>query len=120
MIKAGIVGGAGYTAGELIRLIVNHPELTLDFVYSTSNAGNKLYKVHADLLGDIEQNFTDTINPEIDVLFLCLGHGNSTAFLQNNTFSDNTKIIDLSNDFRLNADANFEGKDFCIRIARSK
>lgn len=112
MIKAGIVGGAGYTAGELIRLIVNHPELILDFVYSTSNAGNKLYKVHADLLGDTEQNFTDTINPEVDVLFLCLGHGNSTAFLQNNTFSNNTKIIDLSNDFRLNADANFEGKDF--------
>jgi len=112
MIKAGIVGGAGYTAGELIRLINNHSKVTLDFVYSTSNAGNKLYAVHADLLGDTEQRFTDTINSDVDVLFLCLGHGNSTAFLQNNNFSDATKIIDLSNDFRLNADANFEGKDF--------
>lgn len=112
MIKAGIVGGAGYTAGELIRLILNHPGLTLDFVYSTSNAGNKLYAVHADLLGDTDQSFTDTVNAEVDVLFLCLGHGNSTAFLQNNTFSNETKIIDLSNDFRLNADMIFEGKEF--------
>lgn len=112
MIKAGIVGGAGYTAGELIRIILNHPQVALDFVYSTSNAGNKLYKVHADLLGDTEQNFTDTINKDVDVLFLCLGHGNSTSFLQNNTFSDSTKIIDLSNDFRLNADMVFEGKEF--------
>jgi len=112
MIKAGIVGGAGYTAGELIRLINNHSKVTLDFVYSTSNAGNKLYAVHADLLGDTEQRFTDTINADVDVLFLCLGHGNSTAFLQKNKFSDSTRIIDLSNDFRLNADANFEGKDF--------
>jgi N-acetyl-gamma-glutamyl-phosphate reductase len=112
MITTGIVGGAGYTAGELIRLILNHPGLTLDFVYSTSNAGNKLYAVHADLLGDTEQSFTDTVNAEVDVLFLCLGHGNSTAFLKNNSFSENTKIIDLSNDFRLNADMNFEGKEF--------
>lgn len=112
MIKAGIVGGAGYTAGELIRILVNHPQVALDFVYSTSNAGNKLYVVHADLLGETEQNFTDTVNKDVDVLFLCLGHGNSTAFLQNNAFSDNTKIIDLSNDFRLNADMNFEGKEF--------
>ncbi|MFC2109168.1 N-acetyl-gamma-glutamyl-phosphate reductase [Bacteroidota bacterium] len=112
MITTGIVGGAGYTAGELIRLILNHPGLTLDFVYSTSNAGNKLYAVHADLLGDTEQSFTDTVNTEVDVLFLCLGHGNSTAFLRNNSFSENTKIIDLSNDFRLNADMNFEGKEF--------
>ena len=112
MIKAGIVGGAGYTAGELIRLINNHSKVTLDFVYSTSNAGNKLYAVHADLLGDTEQRFTDTINADVDVLFLCLGHGNSTAFLQKNKFSHSTRIIDLSNDFRLNADANFEGKDF--------
>ncbi|MEI6864932.1 N-acetyl-gamma-glutamyl-phosphate reductase [Flavicella sp.] len=112
MIKAGIVGGAGYTAGELIRLINNHSKVSLDFVYSTSNAGNKLYAVHTDLLGDTEQRFTDTINTDVDILFLCLGHGNSTAFLQKNTFSDATRIIDLSNDFRLKADAKFEGKDF--------
>lgn len=112
MIKAGIVGGAGYTAGELIRVILNHTKVTLDFVYSTSNAGNKLYAVHADLLGETEQFFTSTINPEVDVLFLCLGHGNSTEFLEKNTFSSKTKIIDLSNDFRLNADMFFQGKEF--------
>ena len=112
MLKAGIIGGAGFTAGELIRLLINHPQANIDFIFSTSNAGNKVYKVHQDLLGSTELSFTDTINPDVDVLFLCLGHGNSTAFLQKNTFSENTKIIDLSNDFRLLADKNFEGKDF--------
>lgn len=112
MIKVGIVGGAGYTAGELIRLLVNHPQAELDFVYSTSNAGNYIYQVHQDLLGSIDLKFTGTINPNVDVLFLCLGHGNSTAFLKNNSFSENTKIIDLSNDFRLNNDAVFQEKEF--------
>ncbi|MBU3012592.1 N-acetyl-gamma-glutamyl-phosphate reductase [Polaribacter vadi] len=112
MLEVGIIGGAGYTAGELIRLLLNHPETNINFVYSTSNAGNKLYKVHQDLVGSTEISFTNKINADVDVLFLCLGHGNSTAFLQKNTFSDNTKIIDLSNDFRLLADKNFEGKDF--------
>ena len=112
MIKVGIVGGAGYTAGELIRLLVNHPQAELDFVYSTSNAGNYIYQVHQDLLGSIDLKFTGTINPNVDVLFLCLGHGNSTAFLKNNSFSENTKIIDLSNDFRLNYDAVFQEKEF--------
>lgn len=112
MIKVGIVGGAGYTAGELIRLLVNHPKVELDFVYSTSNAGNYIYQVHQDLLGAIDLKFTSKINAEVNVLFLCLGHGNSTAFLENNSFSKNTKVIDLSNDFRLNADAVFQGKEF--------
>ena len=112
MINVGIIGGAGYTAGELIRLLLNHSKTTIDFVYSTSNAGNKLYKVHQDLLGSTELEFTQEINSEVDVLFLCLGHGNSTAFLENNSFSDHTKIIDLSNDFRLKADQIFDGKEF--------
>ena len=112
MLKAGIIGGAGYTAGELVRLLINHPAAEIDFVYSTSNAGNKIYAVHQDLVGQTEQSFSDSINPDVDVVFLCLGHGNSTAFLQNHTFSDKTKIIDLSNDFRLNDDALFEGKEF--------
>ena len=112
MLEIGIIGGAGYTAGELIRLLLNHPETNINFVYSTSNAGNKLHKVHQDLIGASEISFTSEINTEVDVLFLCLGHGNSTAFLQQNTFSDHTKIIDLSNDFRLLADKNFEGKEF--------
>ena len=111
-LEVGIIGGAGFTAGELIRLLLNHPETNINFVYSTSNAGNKLYKVHQDLIGSTEISFSSEINADVDVLFLCLGHGNSTAFLQKNSFSGNTKIIDLSNDFRLLADKNFEGKDF--------
>ncbi|MCA0933468.1 N-acetyl-gamma-glutamyl-phosphate reductase [Lutimonas saemankumensis] len=112
MIKAGIIGGAGYTAGELIRLILNHPGMELDFVYSTSNSGNKIYHIHSDLIGETEMKFSQEINPEINVLFLCLGHGNSKAFLENQDFSDHTKIIDLSNDFRLTGDSQFKGKKF--------
>ena len=103
MIKVGIVGGAGYTAGELIRLLVNHSKVEIDFVYSTSNAGNYIYQVHQDLLGSLNLKFTDEINTDIDVLFLCLAHGNSIKFLKGYEFSKNTRIIDLSNDFRLNA-----------------
>ncbi|MGK0455496.1 MAG: N-acetyl-gamma-glutamyl-phosphate reductase, partial [Paraglaciecola sp.] len=111
-LEIGIIGGAGYTAGELIRLLLNHSETNINFVYSTSNAGNKLYQVHQDLIGTTEIRFTSEINEEVDVLFLCLGHGNSKAFLEKNTFSADTKIIDLSNDFRLLADKNFGGKEF--------
>jgi len=81
-------------------------------VFSTSNAGNKIHAVHQDLVGQTEQSFSGTINKDVDTVFLCLGHGNSITFLKNNSFSDNTKIIDLSNDFRLNDDSNFEGKKF--------
>ena len=112
MLDIGIIGGAGFTAGELIRLLLNHPETNINFVYSTSNAGNKIYKVHQDLIGTTEMNFTNEVNPDIDLLFLCLGHGNSTTFLNKNIFSKNTKIIDLSNDFRLLDDKNFGGKEF--------
>jgi len=112
MIKVGIIGGAGYTAGELIRLLVNHSEVALDFVYSTSNAGNDIYAVHQDLLGSLELKFTDKVNENVDILFLCLGHGNSKQFLEQHQFSKYTKIIDLSNDFRLKNDAIFEGNEF--------
>ena len=112
MIKVGIVGGAGYTAGELIRLLVHHSKVALDFVFSTSNAGNYIYEVHQDLLGLINLKFTDSINSKIDVLFLCLGHGNSKKFLEEYKFSSITKIIDLSNDFRLKKDAFFQEKNF--------
>ncbi|TBV24940.1 N-acetyl-gamma-glutamyl-phosphate reductase [Meridianimaribacter sp. CL38] len=111
MIKAGIIGGAGYTAGELIRLLINHPVVNIDFVYSTSNAGNTIGKVHQDLIGE-DLEFSNKINPKVDVLFLCLGHGNSKAFLTGNKFSTETKIIDLSNDFRLENDKTFNGKTF--------
>jgi N-acetyl-gamma-glutamyl-phosphate reductase len=112
MIQVGIIGGAGYTAGELIRLLVGHQKANINFVFSTSNAGNKIAEVHQDLVGSTEMKFTDTVNPEIDVLFLCLGHGNSKKFLENNTFSETTKIIDLGNDFRLEKDKIFEEKQF--------
>ena len=112
MIKAGIIGGAGYTAGELIRLLLNHNQVSIDFVFSTSNAGNKVSKVHQDLIGSTEISFTSEINSDVDVLFLCLGHGNSKAFLEQNSFSEHTKIIDLSNDFRLEFNQTFENKTF--------
>jgi N-acetyl-gamma-glutamyl-phosphate reductase len=112
MLEIGIIGGAGYTAGELIRLLLNHPKTNINFVFSTSNAGNKLYQVHQDLMGSTEISFTSEINANIDVLFLCLGHGNSTSFLKKHPFSSTTKIIDLSNDFRLTKDKNLEGKSF--------
>lgn len=112
MVKVGVIGSAGYTAGELIRLLLHHPKVELDFAYSTSNAGNSISSVHQDLLGTTNQCFSDSINPNVDVVFLCLGHGNSKAFLTKNTFSKNTKIIDLSNDFRLKKEANFKEKEF--------
>ena len=112
MIKVGIIGGAGYTAGELCRILINHPEAEIDFVYSTSNAGNYLFEVHEDLIGDTDVKFSKDINEDVDVVFLCLGHGNSSAFLEANEFSPETKIVDLSNDFRLDADMVFQGKEF--------
>ncbi len=112
MIQIGIIGGAGYTAGELIRILVNHQETTLNFIYSTSNAGNYIYDVHHDLLGSTDLKFTDKINLEVDVLFLCLGHGNSKQFLIKNKFSKHTKIIDLSQDFRLENNAIFQDRTF--------
>lgn len=112
MIQVGIIGGAGYTAGELIRLLLVHSKTEINFVYSTSSAGKKLSTIHQDLVGSTEQLFTDTITTDVDVVFLCLGHGNSKLFLENNTFSKATKIIDLSNDFRLTPDAVFQNKQF--------
>lgn len=112
MIRAGIIGGAGYTAGELIRLILHHPALELDFVYSTSNSGNEISQVHADLEGEKLPRFTSEINPEVDVLFLCLGHGNSKQFLLENELSPSTHIIDLSNDFRLSENADLGKRHF--------
>ncbi len=112
MIKAGIIGGSGYTGGELIRILLNHPQATIDFVFSTTRAGKKITTAHPDLLGITDLAFTGEVNKEVDVVFLCLGHGNSTTFLKENHFSAHTKIIDLSNDFRLVADAVHDGKNF--------
>lgn len=112
MKKAGIIGGSGYTGGELIRLILQHPALELDFVFSTTKAGKSLTEAHPDLLGSTALNFTDTINTQVDIVYLCLGHGKSRAFLEENTFSEDTLIIDLGNDFRLEKEATFQGKPF--------
>lgn len=112
MIKAGIIGGSGYTGGELIRILLNHPAAEIDFVYSTTRAGKKVTTAHPDLLGTTNLEFTGNVNLNVNVVFLCLGHGNSTAFLKEHSFSTDTIIIDLSNDFRLVADANFDGKQF--------
>jgi N-acetyl-gamma-glutamyl-phosphate reductase len=89
-----------------------HPNAKLDFVYSTTNAGKLLSVAHHDLMGDIEMNFTDTVNPNVNVVFLCLGHGKSIQFLEQNQFAGHTKIIDLGNDFRLTKDKEFKGKSF--------
>ena len=101
MIKAGIIGGAGYTAGELIRILINHCDVELVFVNSTSNAGNKLTDVHGGLLGETDLTFTDQLPyDKIDVLFFCVAHGDTKKFLEANNVPDSLKIIDLSTDFR--------------------
>ena len=112
MIQVGIIGGAGYTAGELIRILLNHKEVVINYVYSTSNARNKVSAIHQDLVGDTELIFSSKINSNVDVLFLCLGHGNSKDFLVKTAISSSTKVIDLSTDFRLKNDAIFQGREF--------
>ncbi|MDP1842389.1 MAG: N-acetyl-gamma-glutamyl-phosphate reductase [Sediminibacterium sp.] len=112
MIKAGIAGGAGYTGGELIRLLLNHPNVALSFVHSSSNTGNPLYKVHSDLLGETEMVFSDQLLLDIDVLFLCVGHGDAKKFLTQHAIPASVKIIDLSQDFRLAEYANFGDRQF--------
>jgi N-acetyl-gamma-glutamyl-phosphate reductase len=112
MIQVGIIGGAGYTAGELIRLLIHHPNVEINFVYSTSNAGNKVSHIHQDLVGTTDLVFKDSVNTDVDLVFLCLGHGNSKAFLEKNEFSFKTRIIDLSNDFRLQKYEMLHGNSF--------
>ena len=104
MIKIGILGAAGYTGGELIRLLINHPEAEIIFANSESNAGNLVADVHEGLLGDTDLRFTDTMPfDEVDVVFFCFGHGKSEQFLQEHTIPEHVKIIDLAQDFRIAA-----------------
>lgn len=100
-IQAGIVGGAGYTGGETLRLLVNHPNVEITFVQSRSQAGKYVSELHRDLLGDCNLKFTDTHQHAADVVFLCLGHGESNVFLKEAAIPSATKVIDLSQDFRL-------------------
>ena len=102
MIRVGIIGGAGYTAGELIRLLLNHPEVEIMFVHSSSNAGNRIVDVHAGLHGETELQFTDELPFEdIDLLFFCTAHGDTRKFLESHALPDELKVIDLSMDYRI-------------------
>src|SRR6185437_1490879 len=109
-IKTGIVGGAGYTGGELIRILSQHPKSEIVFVHSKTFAGKPIHIAHPDLFGEIDLKFTDKLNPDIEVLFLCMGHGESRKFLEANKVPDGMKIIDLSQDFRI--DGKFGNRNF--------
>ena len=118
MIKAGIIGGAGYTAGELLRILVNHPNVTIRFVHSKSNAGKPVASVHADLLGETDLLFAGdevlrfTEDTTHTVLFLCAGHGEAKKFVEAHDIHASVKIIDIGNDFRLQKDAAIKGRSF--------
>ena len=111
-IKAGIIGGAGYTGGELIRLLLLHPLVEISFVQSNSQAGKKVYETHADLLGETELTFSSTHNTDTDVLFLCGGHDAAKKFIRENELPDNLVVIDLSHDFRHNQSNTIKGRKF--------
>lgn len=111
-IRAGIIGGAGYTGGEMLRILINHPNVDIAFVHSNSNAGNYIYEVHTDLFGDTDLKFAAEFNINIDVLFLCVGHGDAKKFLDANEIPDEVKIIDLSQDFRLSQNSKVKNKNF--------
>jgi N-acetyl-gamma-glutamyl-phosphate reductase len=100
-IRVGIIGGAGYTGGELIRILINHPGVNISYVHSRSNAGNPVSSIHQDLLGETNLQFTNEISNHIEVLFLCVGHGEAKKFLKETKIAPHIKMIDLSQDFRL-------------------
>lgn len=102
MIRVGIIGGAGYTAGELLRLLTGHPDVEICFVNSTSNAGNKITDIHCGLLGETDLVFTDELPLDsIDLLFFCTAHGDTKKFIDSHQLPDELKIIDLSMDYRI-------------------
>jgi len=120
-VRVGIIGGAGYTGGELIRLLIHHPGVSVSFIHSRSNAGKPVHSVHQDMLGDTDLKFTSQVSPsggdlegaeDVDVLFLCLGHGESKKFLTENKIGDKVKVIDLANDFRLTQNSKLEARSF--------
>jgi N-acetyl-gamma-glutamyl-phosphate reductase len=111
-VKVGIVGGAGYTGGELLRVLLRHPNATITFVHSTSQAGALLSKVHTDLVGDTDLKFVSELDQNIDVLFLCVGHGDAKKFLAAQDLKSSIKIIDLSQDFRLVEGASIGTRQF--------
>lgn len=111
-IRIGIAGGAGYTGGELLRILIHHPQADIVFVHSNSNAGNPVSDVHGDLFGDTDLLFSSELNTDIDVLFLCVGHGDAKKFLEQNSIPESVKVIDLSQDFRLKETSAFQQRKF--------
>ncbi len=111
-LRVGIAGGAGYTGGELLRLLLNHPAAQIVFIHSNSNAGKPVYAVHTDLLGDTDLCFSSTLSADIDVLFLCVGHGDARRLLEQQPIADSVKIVDLSQDFRLAAASSLGSRQF--------
>jgi len=103
MIKAGIIGGAGYTGGETLRILLRHPQVSIAFVHSKSQAGKSVHHTHTDLIGETDLIFTGDLHTNVDVLFFCVGHGEAKVFLAENNIPEHIRIIDLSQDFRLNA-----------------
>ena len=111
-IKVGIIGGAGYTGGELIRLLIHHPGVSVSFIHSRSNADKPVHSVHQDLLGDTNLKFSGELNDDVEVIFLCLGHGESKKFLTENKIANKVKVIDLANDFRLSESSKLDSRNF--------
>jgi N-acetyl-gamma-glutamyl-phosphate reductase len=111
-INVGIIGGAGYTGGELIRLLINHPGVRVSYIHSRSNAGKPVASVHHDLVGDTELIFSGQLLNDVEVIFLCVGHGEARKFLETNDIPANIKVIDLSQDFRLESNSNFQSRNF--------
>ena len=116
MKKIGIIGGSGFTGGELIRILLNHPKLKIKFIYSLSQNGKNVHEIHPDLLGKTDIIFSDQISTDIDVLFLCLGHGKSRIFLDKYNFKSDTIIIDLSSDFRLTNNNKYKSRNFLYSL----
>lgn len=111
-IKVGIMGAAGYTGGELLRVLLHHPQVELAFAHSKSNAGNPIASVHRDLAGDTDMHFSSDHQADADVWFLCVGHGEARAWLESTPVPDHVRIIDLSHDFRLAAHAKHAQRSF--------
>jgi N-acetyl-gamma-glutamyl-phosphate reductase len=115
-IKVGIIGGAGYTGGELIRLLIHHPYISISFIHSRSNTNKRVSSVHLDLIGDTDLVFSDGLSSlsqgGIDVLFLCVGHGEARKFLEETNVDDTIKVIDLSQDFRLHQKSAIANRQF--------
>ncbi len=111
-IKIGIIGSAGYTGGELLRILIHHPHADIVYAHSASNAGNQVSDVHTDLLGDTDLRFAANYHNDVDVIFLCVGHGDARKFLDSNAIDPRVKVIDLSQDYRLRANTSYQGRDF--------